>query len=204
MNFRFLLRDNNLLWEAVIVSLVFHIVLINMGKFSFQFFERHTVEIDITSMGHIGMQQNQPKPAIPALKEEEWIKAARGKKVKPAPIPKKPVPPPKENPPEQNEYSGTTLSRIPLVSNFSDLKAILQKFYPEQARIEGRESDVTLDMHIDTEGTVRSVDIVSSGGSDFDEAAIKVAKLLKFTPAFVGSHRVAVKLRQTFQFRLEE
>jgi len=50
---------------------------------------------------------------------------------------------------------------------------------------------------------VKSADIVQSGGADFDEAARKAVSLLRFSPAFLGSQRVAVKMRQAIQFRLE-
>ena len=99
--------------------------------------------------------------------------------------------------------SANVHSRIPQLLNLSDLRAILQHFYPEEARSQGREGMVVLDIHIDTEGHVASVDVVRSGGSDFDEAARKAVNLLRFTPAFLGSHRVAVKMRQAIQFKLE-
>ena len=98
----------------------------------------------------------------------------------------------------------TVLSRIPQLLNLSDLRAILQRFYPEEARSQGRQGIVVLDLHIDTEGHVVSVDVVRLGGSDFDGAAMKAAKLLRFTPAFLGSQRVNVKMRQAIQFKLEQ
>jgi outer membrane biosynthesis protein TonB len=45
---------------------------------------------------------------------------------------------------------------------------------------------------------------VQSAGTDFDQAAQKAAKLLRFTPAFLGSQRVGVKMRQAIQFKLEQ
>jgi TonB family protein len=88
--------------------------------------------------------------------------------------------------------------------NLSDLQTIMRRCYPEDAREQGRQASVVLDLHIDTGGHVNQVDIVRSGGTEFDEAAIKVAKLLHFTPAFLGSRRVNVKMRQAIQFKLEK
>ena len=62
---------------------------------------------------------------------------------------------------------------------------------------------MVLDLHVDTNGHVRSMDVIKSGGQDFDIAAQKAAALLRFTPAFMGSQRVAVKMRQAIQFKLE-
>lgn len=130
-----------------------------------------------------------------------------------APIPEEPPPPPTNTATGNGtgEYSVGTgdgsanvLSRIPQLLNLSDLRAILKRYYPEEARSQGREATVVLDIHIDTDGHVTSVDIVRSGGTDFDEASQKAVKLLHFTPAFLGSQRVNVKMRQAIQFKLEK
>ncbi|HVO32613.1 MAG TPA: energy transducer TonB, partial [Elusimicrobiota bacterium] len=161
-------------------------------------------------MGHMAMAPAPPKPAPP---RKEWVKPRPEQKVVPAPVPTKPVapepePPPPEPPPPPQEYAiGTgevnNLSRLPQLLNLSDLRAILKRFYPEEERSQGRGATVVLDIHIDTDGRVKSADIVQSGGADFDEAARKAVSLLRFSPAFLGSQRVAVKMRQAIQFRLE-
>ena len=60
-----------------------------------------------------------------------------------------------------------------------------------------------LDIHIGTDGLVSSADIVQSADPDFEQAAVRVAELLRFTPAYVGSQPVAVKMRQAIQFKLQ-
>jgi len=216
MTLRTLWSDDNLFWEALALSLAMHVfVSFKAGEFSLHYQQKHAVEIDITNMGHIGMPgpvrraATPPAPSKPVAPPKEWVKPAPNQAVVPAPIPTQPVsvPLPEETPPpEYNVGTGdasTKLSRIPQLLNLSDLRAILQRFYPEEARSQGREGIVVLDIHIDTEGHVASVDVVRSGGSDFDEAAKKAAKLLRFTPAFLGSQCVAVKMRQAIQFKLE-
>ena len=220
MRYQALWKDDNLFWEALLLSLMIHVfVSFKAGEFSLHFQQKHTVEIDITNMGHIGMAAPvrqaaaPPTPPKPATPHKEWVKPAPNQKVVPAPIPTQPVAPtPEEPPPPQpQEYnigtgdtSATVLSRIPQLLNLSDLRAILQRFYPEQARSEGRQATVVLDLHIDTDGHVQNVDVVRSGGADFDAAAVRAVKLLRFTPAFLGSQRVGVKMRQAIQFKLEE
>ncbi len=95
------------------------------------------------------------------------------------------------------------MSRLPQLLNLSDLSAILKRFYPEAARAQGREATVVLDIHIGADGLVADVEVVKSADPDFNEAARRVAKLLRFKPAFLGSRPVAVKMRQPIQFRLE-
>lgn len=218
MWYQALWKDDNLFWEALVLSLAMHVfVSFKAGEFSLHFQQKHTVEIDITNMGHIGMSAPvrkaaaPPAPPKPVAPPKEWVKPAPNQKVVPAPIPTQPTAPTPEEPPPPQEYnigtgdaSTTVLSRIPQLINLSDLRAILQHFYPEQARSEGRQATVVLDLHIDTDGHVQNVDIVRSGGADFDQAAIRAVKLLRFMPAFLGSQRVGVKMRQAIQFRLEE
>jgi protein TonB len=218
MRWQALWHDDNLFWEALLLSLGIHVfVSFKAGEFSLHFQQKHTVEIDITNMGHIGMPAPvrqaaaPPSPPKPVAPPKEWVKPAPNQKVVPAPIPTQPAAPTPEEPPPPQEYnigtgdaSTTVLSRIPQLINLSDLRAILQHFYPEQARSEGRQATVVLDLHIDTDGHVQNVDIVRSGGADFDQAAIRAVRLLRFTPAFLGSQRVGVKMRQAIQFKLEE
>lgn len=220
------LDDDYLLWEALVLSVILHSLLFHAGAWSIHFQQKHTVEIDITNMGHLGMPGSPhkvaaPAPPKPVARPKEWVKPSPSQKVVPAAIPTQPVtaPAPEEAPPAPSnvpanatgEYgigtgdgSANVLSRIPQLLNLSDLRAILQRFYPEQAREDHREGTVVLDMHIDTDGHMTSVDVIKSAGPDFDMAAKKAAALLRFTPAFLGSQRVAVKMRQAIQFKLEE
>ncbi|MFI5346356.1 MAG: energy transducer TonB [Elusimicrobiota bacterium] len=178
------------------------------------------VELDLTMSGHIG-RLAAPRPAAaapspppaPAPKAKEWVKSD----TKPAPLPDltKPsapsAPEPEPSPasgPSGGEYGigdgsdSTQLTRLPQLKNLGDLNAILRRFYPEEERLRGRGGTVVIDLHVDPDGRVISVDVVKSATPDFDEAARKVGLLLRFTPAYVGTAKVAVKLRQAIQFNL--
>jgi TonB family protein len=61
-----------------------------------------------------------------------------------------------------------------------------------------------IDLHVDADGHVTSVDVVRSATPAFDEAARHVGLLLRFTPAYLGTQKVPVKLRQAIQFNLAE
>jgi TonB family protein len=47
------------------------------------------------------------------------------------------------------------------------------------------------------------VEVVQSADPDFDAAAVRVARLLRFKPAYVNGQTVAVKMRQAIRFKLE-
>ena len=220
--FRFY-REDYLLWEAIVCSLILHMLLLHSGDWQFHPNAKHPVEIDITRMAHVGMARSAWRAAPPApkpvVRAKEWVKPKPEQKAIPAPVPTKPVPalePETPAPPAPTasaeaapaEYAiggaeANVLSRLPQLKNLADLDAILRRFYPEEARARQVGALVVLDIHIDRDGEVTSADIVRSGGSDFDAAARKAAMLLRFTPAFLGSQRVAVRMRQSIQFKLE-
>jgi TonB family protein len=187
------------------------------------------VELDLTMSGHLGHPGGgraarpaaPPPPPVAKAAPKEWVKAVDNK---PAPLPdlakesaapsapepepsSKPGPagPPSNEPPgEYGEGEGdmTTLTRLPQLLNLGDLRAILRRFYPEAERLRGAKGTVVIDLHVDADGHVTSVEVVRSAAPDFDEAARKVGLLLRFTPAYLGARKVPVKLRQAIQFNL--
>lgn len=202
-------NEKNVFWEALAASLALHFLLFNAGNLSLKFPSRHVVEIDITNMGRlgpVGAPRLSSPPPKPAARPKKWLKS-RNPPANPAPIPTKAVAPtPEEAPPEPAAGGGSLvgLSRLPQLLNLTDLKTILRKLYPESERTEGREGTVVLDLHVDEDGNVTSAEVVKSAGAAFDEAAVRAAKLLRFSPAFLGSRRVPVKLRQAIQFKIED
>ncbi len=215
-------REENYFWEALAASAALHVLLFNSGGIKLP--ERRRVEIDITNMGRMGAPaapklaparaHAPPKPVAPP---REWTKAAPNRRAEPAPIPTKPVAPqPEPAPPAPRPETGTgeigvgtgeggeaRLARLPQLLNLSDLAAIQRRFYPEKAREDGREATVVLDIHIGPDGRVSAVEVVQSADRDFEQAAIHVAQLLRFSPAYVANAPVAVKMRQAIQFKLE-
>ena len=64
----------------------------------------------------------------------------------------------------------------------------VEPVYPPAAWTEGREAAVALAIDIDTEGHVTAVEVLESGGADFDAAAVDAARQFVFSPA-IGDHR---------------
>lgn len=75
--------------------------------------------------------------------------------------------------------------------------------YPPEAKKNNVEGPVVMDLVIDQDGKVRSVDLIRGPGSGLNEAALEAVKSFQFRPAKVGDQTVAVKIRYTYRFILE-
>jgi TonB family protein len=101
-------------------------------------------------------------------------------------------------------HGGTPLHAFPKLLNRDEVLANLRRFYPEAERVAGREADVAVMIHIGEDGNVASVDVTQSANAAFDEAARKVCRLMRFSPAIgLNDKPVRVRLPQPIQFRLE-
>jgi protein TonB len=83
-------------------------------------------------------------------------------------------------------------------------KLEMRALYPEAARREGVEANVKVELLLDETGAVREVRIVEGAAGGFDEAALKLARLLAFSPGLRAGRAVAVRYPWTFKFRLDE
>ena len=100
-------------------------------------------------------------------------------------------------------HGGTPLRAFPKLLNRDEVFASLRRLYPEAERAANREGDVLALLHIDAEGNVSRVDIRRSSGAAFDEAARKVGKLMRFSPAIgLDGRPTPVALPQPIEFRL--
>ena len=74
--------------------------------------------------------------------------------------------------------------------------------YPAMALRAGLESDVTLRIEIDPQGSVIRAEIIKSGGSGFDEEALKAVKQSRFEPAQREGQNVPAEFTFVYRFRL--
>jgi TonB family protein len=223
--FRLRSKERSYLPLALVASAGLH-ALVYLWGYAAPKFTHPPVELDLTMSGHLGnlggghaaRPAPPPPPPISAAAPKDWVKAVDNK---PAPLPNLakeaaapaapeptpvPAPGPADNgtPGEYGEGEGdmTTLTRLPQLLNLGDLRAILRRFYPEEERLRGAKGTVVIDLHVDADGHVTSVEVVRSAAPDFDDAAKHVGLLLRFTPAYLGTQKVPVKLRQAIQFNL--
>ena len=90
-----------------------------------------------------------------------------------------------------------------LVSSMPRLNAEVRIPYPELAKKSGIEGPVVMDLLIDALGIVRQVTLIKGPGYGLNEAAIAAAQQFKFTPGRVADKAVAVRIRYTYRFVLE-
>ena len=75
--------------------------------------------------------------------------------------------------------------------------------YPAMALRAGLESDVTLRIEVDAQGTVTKAEIIKSGGAGFDEEALKAVKQSRFEPAQRDGQTVPAEFTFVYRFRLQ-
>ncbi|MGA7121843.1 MAG: TonB family protein [Polyangiaceae bacterium] len=72
--------------------------------------------------------------------------------------------------------------------------------YPPSALAERKHTDVVLAVTVDVDGHVSKADVIQSGGSDLDEAAVVAARQWTFEPALRDGKPVASRIRVPFHF----
>ena len=75
--------------------------------------------------------------------------------------------------------------------------------YPTMALRAGLESDVSLRIEVDLKGKVTRAEIVKSGGSGFDEEALKAVKQSRFEPAQRDGQNIPAEFTFVYRFRLQ-
>jgi TonB family protein len=68
----------------------------------------------------------------------------------------------------------------------------------------GRESDVKLRVTVEADGWVSHVELLSSGGEEFDQEAEDALGRARFVPARKAGEPVAALVSLTVRFRLDE
>jgi protein TonB len=75
--------------------------------------------------------------------------------------------------------------------------------YPAEARVQGVEGDVVLELIVNTVGNVESARVVRSMGHGLDEAALAAAQRFAFAPAKKWGRSVRVRMNWAIEFRLQ-
>ena len=74
--------------------------------------------------------------------------------------------------------------------------------YPQEARAEGVEADVALQIVVDATGRVSDARVVRRAGYGFDDAALTAMRAYRFSPAQKDGHPVRVRMSWSVSFRL--
>ena len=100
------------------------------------------------------------------------------------------------------EDTPSTDEPLPLVKN-PELLEYVQAPYPEAAKEEGREGTVLLLIEIDEVGDVSYIEVLKSGGADFDAAATEAAWNFIFDPAEDANGPTPVQIEFSYGFVLD-
>lgn len=90
-----------------------------------------------------------------------------------------------------------------LVTSMPVLVSEVRIPYPEEAKKAGIEGPVVMDLLIDEQGKVRQVTVIKGPGFGLNDAALAAIKNFQFRPARIKDQSVAVKIRYTYRFVLE-
>ena len=131
--------------------------------------------------------RSQKKDALQTKAGNTVAKAVDQKKLKKGDEEALPIP--------EEEYLVTAMPRV--VSEF-------RAPYPAQAKENGVEGKVVMEILVDQTGKVRKVTLLQGLGFGLDEAAMESIKKFKFAPAKIGDRAVAVVIRYGINFVLED
>ncbi len=113
-----------------------------------------------------------------------------------APVPKSPAGP--------QPAKKTTIKPVPVyqLSKAPTFKTKIEPKYPDQARRDGIEGTVQLEILIDKNGRVRKVKVLKSPGGGLERAAIAAVSRSKFNPGIINGKAVPVKIKIPYRFVL--
>src|SRR3954454_10863102 len=92
----------------------------------------------------------------------------------------------------------------PVVTKAPKLSKFVPAEYPRDKHDAGVTASVLLSIEIDAEGKVGEVEVVNSGGADFDAAAVAAVKQFLFEPAEIDNQPAPVKITYRYDFVIKE
>jgi len=140
-----------------------------------------------------GLDEAEPVTGIPPTPEE-----LREQRVSGDPR-ERPAPSENVDPSESPVF--TPFTQRPTMTNVSEVQAALESEYPRELRDAGIGGSVNVWFYIGTDGIVQNVQIQeSSGYSELDQAALNVARVIRFTPAENMGRKVPVWIAMPITF----
>lgn len=114
-----------------------------------------------------------------------------------------PVQPPPEAAGDEGRVRFIPYDTPPVLRDREDIARFLRREYPSRLRSAGVEGTVELWLYVETDGRVTDAEIrESSGVPALDEAAIRVGRQMRFSPARNRDRPTAVWVRQPVTFRV--
>ena len=144
-----------------------------------------------------------PRPATPRVAEVEM---AEDVTIAPTTFETNPVenlPPPPSGASPSDRPSFIPYDTPPRLRNTTEIQRLLQRFYPQNLREAGIGGRVELWLYVTDQGRVERTEVkTSSGNSQLDQAAQRVADQMSFTPAMNRDRRTDVWVSQWITFEV--
>lgn len=210
-NDRFKRGFNSWFWIALIIATVLHAGMFaaspDFGTEDVSFGAEELESVDIPDEIDIPPPPEAvSRPATPVIAEasmEEDLTIA------PTTFEDNPVddlpPPPGDDDEELSEApTFTPMTVRPQLTNNREVQEALQRHYPPLLRDAGIGGKVNVWFFIDEEGRVQNTQINTTSGYDaFDQAALRVADMMEFTPAYNRDQRVPVWVSFDITFEVQ-
>jgi protein TonB len=88
----------------------------------------------------------------------------------------------------------------PQLANRSAVARALEQHYPGPLRDAGAQGSVTIRMIVERDGRTSSVTVLRSNHAQFNDAAVNVARVMRFSPAQVNGVPVRVRIDLPISF----
>lgn len=200
-NERFKAHFATLLWESVAVAVVLHFLLISlwpsMSVADVSYTARELAAVELPPEIEVPAAPAAiPRPATPVVSDvgiDEEITIAPTT-FDANPIESLPMPPAMSEATELSVAPTLTPYTIaPELKNRSEVQQALLRFYPPLLKDSGIGGSVLLWFFIDEDGNVVRTQLMRSSGYEaLDEAAARVASVMRFSPAYNRDRKVPV------------
>lgn len=210
-NDRFKRGFNDWFWLALILATVLHAALFiaspTFGTDDYRFSASELESVELPDEIEIPPPPEAiQRPATPVISDatiEEDITIAPTT-FEDNPIEDLPPPPSGESQDLAAAPTFTPMTVRPGLQNQGEVARALQRYYPPMLRDAGVGGTVKVWFFIDENGRVQDTRINTSSGYDqFDQAALQVADLMEFSPAYNRDERVPVWVSLDIKFEVQ-
>lgn len=199
-------------WGALILATLAHVgIFLAAPRFGIQDVSFQTDEIESVELPD--QIEIPPPPAAiarPAAPVIATTDVAEDVTIQPTTFEENPIdqlPPPPSESDDKDLAAAPTFTPMtvrPSLRNNSEVQQALMRFYPPLLRDAGIGGTVNVWFFIDVNGKVVRTQVKTSSGYDaFDQAALKVADLMEFTPAYNRDKKVPVWVALDITFEVQ-
>lgn len=203
----------------VAVSLLLHAILIALlgdpfANSGLPSSPPQTISVELLAQSPMAETKARPQQAKPILALKQSVTAELA--AVPAPVPPDPVPlatktatsqqqapTQSSSPAAENRQPALNVQPLGKLTRPPALLRKIEPVYPGSEQRAGSQAQVIAEVTIDENGLVHSIKIVKSAGMQFDNAVIEALNKSLFSPGYIDSEAVAVRVLVPFRFNLK-